>query len=164
MGEAQEVKRPRRYPCAVTHPVTPIGARRPWPPAVRPLEADEPGLALDAALGRRIAAIRRERGYTQTEQTELAEQVGVRTLQIGRYEKGSAQPTLEVIRKLAVALGVTADELIFDQDERGPDQELRLQFEAVSRMSPEEKRVVKELIEGMILKHEVRRWATSEAK
>lgn len=31
-------------------------------------------------------------------------------------------------------------------------------------MSPEEKRVVKELIEGMILKHEARRWAASEAK
>jgi len=31
-------------------------------------------------------------------------------------------------------------------------------------MSPPEKRVVKELIEGMILKHEARRWATSESK
>ena len=61
-----------------------------------------------------------------------------------------------------MALGVTADELIFEKNERGPDEDLRLQFEAVSRMNSAEKRVVKELIEGMILKHEARRWASSE--
>jgi len=118
-------------------------------------------LVLDMGFPERLTALRKQRGLTQK---TLAEEAGVRTLQIGRYEKGAAQPTLEVIRKLAVALGVTADELIFDKDERGPDEDLRLQFEAVSRMSPEEKRIVKELIEGMILKHEARRWATSEAK
>lgn len=118
-------------------------------------------LVLDMGFPERLTALRKQRGLTQK---ALAEEAGVRTLQIGRYEKAAAQPTLEVIRKLAVALGVTADELIFDKDERGPDEDLRLQFEAVSRMSPEEKRVVKELIEGMILKHEARRWATSEAK
>lgn len=118
-------------------------------------------LVLDMGFPERLTALRKQRGLTQK---ALAAEAGVRTLQIGRYEKGAAQPTLEVIRQLAVALGVTADELIFDKDERGPDEDLRLQFEAVSRMSPEEKRVVKELIEGMILKHEARRWATSEAK
>lgn len=96
-------------------------------------------------------------------QKALAEQVGVRMLQISRYEKANAQPTLKVFRKLAMALGVTADELIFEKNERGLDEDLRLQFEAVSRMNPDEKRVVKELIEGMILKHEARRWASSGA-
>jgi len=36
------------------------------------------------------------------------------------YEAGSAQPTLDGIRKLARALGVSADSLVFEQDERGP--------------------------------------------
>ncbi len=55
---------------------------------------------------------------------------------------------------------MSADLLLFDKDERGPDDDLRLQFEAVSRMSSAEKRVIKELNEGMILKHEARRWAS----
>lgn len=82
-------------------------------------------------------------------------------LQIRRYEGGSAQPTLDVIRRLALALSVSADALVFAKEERGPvDDDLRLQFEAVSRLDPEEQRIVKALIEGMILKHEAKRWST----
>ncbi len=66
----------------------------------------------------------------------------------------------DVIRKLAVVLGVTSDQLLFGKNERGPDEELRLQFEAVSQFDAEEKQVVRSLLEGMILKHEARRWST----
>jgi transcriptional regulator with XRE-family HTH domain len=118
-------------------------------------------LVLEMGFPDRLVALRKQRGFTQR---ALAEKVGVRALQIGRYENGIAQPTLEVIRNLAKALGVRADDLIFDKAERGPDEDLRLQFEPVSRMSAAEKRVVKELIEGMILKHEARRWASGEAQ
>ena len=81
----------------------------------------------------------------------------MRVLQIRRYESGASQPTLDSIRRLALALGVTTDELIFDKDERGPDEELRLQLEAISRFDPEEKKIVEALLEGMILKHEAKR-------
>jgi hypothetical protein len=43
-----------------------------------------------------------------------------------------------VIRKIAIALHVSADTLIFDENERGPGDDLRLHFEAVSRLSEEE--------------------------
>jgi transcriptional regulator with XRE-family HTH domain len=109
----------------------------------------------------RLAWLRKEKSLTQK---ALAEAVGIHVTQLRRYEAGTSQPTLDILKKLAVALSVSADLLLFDKDERGPDEDLRLQFEAVSRMSLEEKRVVKELIEGMILKHEARRWTTSEAK
>lgn len=36
----------------------------------------------------------------------------------------AAQPTLDAIRKLAVALQVSADMLLFEKDERGPDEDL----------------------------------------
>lgn len=71
-------------------------------------------------------------------------------------------PTLEVLRKLAVALSVKADELLFDESERGPEDDLRLQFEAVARLDPEEKHLIKELIEGILIKHESRRWIKRE--
>ena len=38
---------------------------------------------------------------------------------------------------------VSADELLFDEDERAPSDDLKLQFEAVSRFPEEEKRIVK---------------------
>ena len=44
--------------------------------------------------------------------------------------------------------------------ERGPSDELRLQFEAISQLPPEEMQVVKQLIEGMIIKYQSRRWDT----
>lgn len=105
----------------------------------------------------RLAALRKERSLTQK---ALSEQVGVHVTQIQRYENGSIQPTLDVLRRLAVALSVSADMLVFDKDERGPDEELRLQFEAVSQMPPEEKRIVQALLEGMIIKYEAARWSS----
>ena len=110
-------------------------------------------LAMD--FPKRLAALRKDKGLTQNALADLA---GVHVAQIRRYEGGDSQPTLDVVRKLAVALSVSADMLVFDKDERGPDDDLQLQFEAVSRLEPEERRIIKELIEGMIIKYESRRW------
>jgi transcriptional regulator with XRE-family HTH domain len=77
--------------------------------------------------------------------------------QIRRYESGQSQPTLDAIRKLALALRVSADVLLFEKDERGPDEDLKLQFEAVERLDPEEKKVIRFVIESIILRHEARR-------
>jgi transcriptional regulator with XRE-family HTH domain len=93
--------------------------------------------------------------------TRLANPVGIHVTQLSRYESGSSQPTLDVIRKIAVALSVSADELIFDENERGPQDDLRLQFEAVSKFSAEEKKVIKSVLEGLILKHEAKRWSSA---
>jgi transcriptional regulator with XRE-family HTH domain len=93
---------------------------------------------LDMEFPQRLSAIRKEKGLTQQ---KLAKLVGLHVAQVRRYEGGTSQPTLEVIRKLAVALSVSADTLLFDKDERGPDNDLRLQFEAISRFEPEEKQI-----------------------
>ncbi len=102
---------------------------------------------------KRLAALRKERKLTQK---TLAGLVGVHITQIQRYENGSIQPTLDVIRRLAIALSVSADLLVFDKDERGPDEELKLQFEAVSHMPPEEKKIIQALLEGMIVKYQTK--------
>ena len=36
-----------------------------------------------------------------------------------------------------MALYVSADKLLFEKDERGPDEDLKLRFEAVSLLDPE---------------------------
>jgi transcriptional regulator with XRE-family HTH domain len=80
----------------------------------------------------RLAGLRKQRNLTQQ---DLAKRVGIHVVQLRRYESGASQPTLEVIRKLAVALSVSADMLLFGNEERGLDEELRLQFEAVARFT-----------------------------
>lgn len=112
-----------------------------------------------------LAALRKERGLTQQ---ALAGMVGMHISQIRRYESGQSQPTLDAIRKLAMALSVSADMLLFEKDERGPDEDLKLQFEAVSRLAPEEKNVIRSVIESIILRNTMkeaeRRWSGSAAK
>ena len=81
--------------------------------------------------------------------------------QIRRYEAGSAQPTLEALIRLAKALHVTLDSLVFEEGERGPDDDFRLRFEALSQLDAGERVVIKELLDGMLLKHQARRLAQS---
>jgi transcriptional regulator with XRE-family HTH domain len=108
----------------------------------------------------RLAELRKQHSLTQA---QLAERIDMHVVQLRRYEAGASQPTLDVIRKLSIALQVSADMLLFGKDQRGPDDDLRLQFEAVSGFDEEEKRVVRSLLEGMILKHEARRWQNAGA-
>lgn len=109
----------------------------------------------------RLAALRKQRKLTQK---ALAERVGVHITQIQRYENGSGQPTLDVVRRLAIALSVSADTLVFDKDERGPDDELRLQFEAMRGFSDEEKHIAKTLLESLILKHDASRFQSQSGR
>ena len=78
--------------------------------------------------------------------------------QIRRYEAGATQPSLEALKKIAVAMSITIDSLVFDEEERDPDEQLKLQFEAISHLSANEKQIVKELLDGMIIKYQTRRW------
>jgi transcriptional regulator with XRE-family HTH domain len=117
------------------------------------------GLTVEAlarmTFAERLVALRKERRLTQR---ALAQMIGVHLSQLRRYEAGTSQPTLETLRKLAVALQVSADALVFNQDERGPDDHLKLQFEAVSRLTPTEKDAARMLLEGLILRHDASRW------
>jgi transcriptional regulator with XRE-family HTH domain len=101
----------------------------------------------------RLVALRKERGLTQQ---ALAELVEMHISQIRRYESGQSQPTLGAIRKLALALSVSADMLLFAMNERGPEDDLRLQFEAASRLDPEEKSVIRSVIESIVLRNTVK--------
>ena len=98
----------------------------------------------------RLIQLRKGQGYTQQ---NLANAVELHVNQVKRYEAGTAQPTLETLIRLAKVLHVSLDGLVFEEKERGPDEELRLQFEAVSRMPLEDKQAIKTLLDGMIVKN-----------
>jgi len=106
------------------------------------------------SFAKRLAAKRKERGLTQQ---AVADAVGIHVTQLRRYEAGSSQPTVEVLRKLAIELHTSADALLFEPDERGPHDELRLKFEAVEAMADDERKVVVSLIDAYIKKHRMER-------
>lgn len=109
----------------------------------------------------RLIALRRERGLTQR---EFAGATGIHVQQIKRYEADTSQPSAEALKKIAKAFGVTTDWLLFEDAERGPDEDLRLQFEAMSQLTPEEKEVARAVLEGLLLKHVAHKWSGSGAR
>lgn len=104
----------------------------------------------------RLLALRKQRGLTQK---ALADKADMHVVQIRRYETNASQPSLEAIRKLAIALTVSADALVFDEGEREPDdQQLKRLFEAVSRLEPDEQRTITEVIDSILLKHDAKQY------
>ncbi|MDL1976157.1 MAG: hypothetical protein LWX55_15575 [Deltaproteobacteria bacterium] len=51
--------------------------------------------------------------------------------------------------------------LLFDEEEREPPEDFLLQFEAISKFGPEEKKIIKEVLDGLSLKHEAKQWASA---
>ena len=109
----------------------------------------------------RLAQLRKQQGHSQQ---RLADLVGLHVNQVRRYEAGSAQPTLDALVSLARALHVSLDALVFDEGERGPDPELRLQFEAISHFTPEEKAVARTVLESLILRHDAGKFSRTAAE
>ena len=110
---------------------------------------------LPMSFPQRLAALRKERGLTQV---QMAETIGVHISQLRRYEAGTTQPTIEVFRRIVLALSVSADMLLFDEDERGPDDRLKLQFEAVSKLDDKEREAVETVIASVLHMHDAKRW------
>jgi transcriptional regulator with XRE-family HTH domain len=103
----------------------------------------------------KLSKMRKERGLTQQ---EMAQKAGVGIAQFRRYEGGKSSPTLEVIKNIAKTLSITADELIFDENEgvasnKISDRELLEQFEVISQMNPHDKEAIKTILESMIIKN-----------
>jgi transcriptional regulator with XRE-family HTH domain len=102
----------------------------------------------------RLTALRHERGLTQA---VLADRAELNVSQLRRYEAGTSEPSLAALRRLAVALSVTTDALVFGDDNRGPEtDELRLAFEATRFLDPNEQATVTALLEAFLARHDHR--------
>ena len=72
-------------------------------------------------LGARIAALRRESGWSQA---ELAARLRVSPSAMGMYEQGRREPPVEVLVSLARELGVTIDFLLTGQPATQPETDV----------------------------------------
>lgn len=116
---------------------------------------DHFSLWLSMSLPSRLIALRKQRGLSQQ---AMADAIGVHANSWKKYETGQTQPSLEALKKIAVALHVSTDFLLFEEHERGPNDDLLLQFEAVSQLPSEEQAVVKDVLESLVIKYQARRW------
>jgi transcriptional regulator with XRE-family HTH domain len=105
-------------------------------------------------LPERLVAARRAAGLTQA---ELAERAGVHLTQLNRYEAGTSEPTLRVIRRLCVTLGLSADELVFGESDGDEDRELALAFEAAKGLDDESRQAVVRVVNGLVALDNARR-------
>ena len=100
-----------------------------------------------------LARLRRERGLTQA---ALAEHLDVRADQISLYESGKVEPSLGVLRQLAVALSVSCDELVFGTERLGDHEDLQLAFEATLLLDEDERTTVRSLLDAFLAAHRQR--------
>lgn len=110
------------------------------------------------SFGERLRQLRTEKKLSRS---RLAEQAGIHHTQIGRYETKGAQPSAEVLGKLAEALAVSTDYLTTGTmneraNERLQDAELLTQFHKVEQLPNDQKMIVKELLDAFLLKNDIR--------
>ena len=109
----------------------------------------------------RLKKARLEKGLSKS---DLANQIGVHYSQIGRYENKGAQPSVDVLGKLANVLEVTTDFLMNGTADNLAnnslsDKELLNQFKYIEKLSEADKSVVKIFLDAFITKKQIQRLA-----
>jgi len=112
-------------------------------------------------FGRRLAALRRQKGLSQR---ELAERLDVPRETVDYYERRALNPTLDVIQKVAEALEVSAAELVGDDAPArsvsrkvGPTGKVRKVFEDVSRLPRRQQEHIVRWVSAFVSQYEQER-------
>lgn len=101
----------------------------------------------------RLERIRKERNLSVP---DLARLSTIHAVQLRRYEKGESQPTLEALRKLAIALNVSGNTLLFDDEEQQPPESFILQSKAINQLSSEDQKSIRTMIDGLLMRHQAK--------
>ena len=93
-------------------------------------------------------------------QQQLSQMANVHYTNVGRYERGDAKPSADVLNRLAGALEVSPDFLMNGtMDDKAQntisDQELLSQFKKIEQMPENRKRLLKEVIDAFLLKSDL---------
>lgn len=108
-------------------------------------------------LHEKIKRLRKEHGMSQA---KLAELTGVHKAHFSRLERGVYQPSIELLKKIAQALDVTADYLLNDEiDEISPvrveDKSLLERIKLIETLETDEKNALMKIIDALLTKKKV---------
>ena len=109
-------------------------------------------------FGKRLKLARENKNLTKS---ALGKMVGVHYSQIGRYERDEANPSSDVLKKMANGLDITTDYLMNGTnndmaEEQITDKTLVNQFKKLSALSDENKKIVITLIDAFLFKQEIK--------
>jgi transcriptional regulator with XRE-family HTH domain len=110
-------------------------------------------------LSTRLSEARKARKISQQELANLAQ---VHYTNIGRYERGEANPSTDILNRIAKALELSPDFLMNGtlEDKSAEaigDEELLLQFRKVEKLPADKKKIVKELLDAFIFKSDLQK-------
>ena len=112
------------------------------------------------SFGDRMANLRNERGYSQR---DLARETGISQRMIAYYEKQAQYPPTHVLPILAEALGVSVDQLLGLETDKGDgkkkDMRLWRRFTQIEKLDTKEKRQVIQLLDTFIEKEQLKQKA-----
>lgn len=94
---------------------------------------------MEMTIGKRIAQLRREKGLTQEDLSQMME---VSAQAVSKWENDLTCPDITSLPKLAKVLGVTVDELLSGKEEATP---------LVQILPPEERKDIKEMMLRIVL-------------
>lgn len=105
-------------------------------------------------LSKRLLSARKQKGLSQQ---ELAKMANVHFTNVGKYERGEAMPSADILNRIAKALDVSNDFLLngtaIQQAENSlQDAELLMQFQKVEQLPQNKKLLIKEFLDAFILK------------
>jgi transcriptional regulator with XRE-family HTH domain len=116
------------------------------------------------SLGRKIADLRKKRGWTQD---LLAEKVGVHKNHVTRWETDRMRPSIKTMRRLADLLGVSLDHLLDDNDVPEPvatptvttvdDPVLAEKVRKLQELNPDDLAIVYRLIDTLSTQKQMER-------
>jgi len=124
------------------------------------MKADNKGIQDEIErFGQRLRSIRQERKLSLAELGELSQ---TNLNQISRYERAAVVPTIDIVFRLAEALGVSVGELV-DSGQPTVKPESRELFQRLvelEQLPPEEREIVKKLMDAFLTSHRVKEIAS----
>jgi transcriptional regulator with XRE-family HTH domain len=103
-------------------------------------------------IGRRLARIRKEQGYTQV---ELAQRIGIIQALISDYERGKLRLNAEMLARFARALNVSADEILgLDGAQRmatkNPSLKILRRLNRIASLAPAKQKAFLQTIDALL--------------
>ena len=114
---------------------------------------------------KKLKSLRLEREWSQA---ELAERLGIDRIRVSTYENGKVVPETKLMVKMAEVFDVSLDYLVFGNEEGSSpkidfkDRDLMRQFQKLDNMDNDARKIVKELIELVIFKDEMKNFVNKK--
>ena len=113
------------------------------------LHGSDVNQAVDSmTIGKNIDKICREIGLSRV---ELADQSGVPERTVRSIVGDEVDPKVSTIKKIIIALGVSADQVLFDDEESLEGTDIKILFRDINKLEGDDREYAKKVIKGVLI-------------